>query len=142
MRRSLEKTYESIARTSPDIAETLGKARVVKIEPDSTSFGKLHHLIPMDSGWFRAFLEVLEGLGERDLMLFRGFSLLPTETFTTGAFTCSSTCSTMWFWGIEKIEDVGFEEFYKIGVTQSIVMDVRPGFSRFKIDRNGRLVEV
>jgi len=171
MQRRLEKTFESIARTSPDIAEILGRAKIIKIgRIGFTSFGKLEHLIPMDSGWFRTFLKILEEFNEKDLMLFHGFSLLPRiygeqslkhmlkifESIPEGVTVIGKSHRSIYdegihmfinmlydiVLGIEKIEDVGFEEFYKIGVTQSIVMDVRPGYARFKIDRTGRLVEV
>lgn len=38
-------------------------------------------------------------------------------------------------------EFFGFEKTYTIGVDQSIVMDIKPGFARFKIGEDGRLVE-
>ena len=171
MQRRLEKTYESISRTSPEVAGILGKARIIKIgRTDSTSFGKLQHQIPMDSGWFRTFLKILEGFNERDLLLFHGFSLLPRiygeqalkhllelfESIPDGVTVIGKSHRNIYdkgihmfinmlydvVLGIEKIEEVGFEEFYKIGVTQSIVMDVRPGYARFRIDRDGKLVEV
>ncbi len=171
MQRRLEKTYESIARTSPEIAEILEKSRIIKIGNDtSTSFGKLQHSIPMDSDWFKTFMQILGGLTDRDLMLFHGFSLLPRiygesslkcilemfESIPDGPTILSKSHRSIYderthmfintlydvVLSIEKIEDVGFEEFYKIGIFQSIVMDVRPGFSRFKIDGSGRLIEV
>jgi hypothetical protein len=171
MQRRLEKTYESMARISPEIAEIIGKAKIIKIGTNaSTSFGKLQHSIPMDSEWLKTFMKILEELSDRDLMLFHGFSLLPRiygesslkyvldlfEAIPDGPTIISKSHRSIYdertnmfinmlydtILRIEKIEDVGLEEFYKIGVSQSIVMDVRPGFSRFKIDRSGRLIEV
>lgn len=171
MLRRLEKTYESIARTSPEIAEILEKTRILKIGSESpASFGRLQHALPIDSDWLKTFMQILGKLTERDLILFYGFSLLPRmygesalkhilrmfESVPDGPTIISKSRRGIYeerinmfinmlydvIIDIKKIEDVGLEEFYKIGISQSIVMDVMPGYARFRIDRAGRLVEV
>lgn len=171
MQRRLGKTYETMVRTSPEIAQILERANIIKIgTKNEVPFGRLYQLIPSGLTWLRTFREFLKGLGEKDLILFHGFSILPKiygktyvknvlnlfESIPDGPTVIGKSSKKIYddatigftnmFYDvvleIERIEEVGFEEFYKIGVSQSIVGDVQPGFGRFKIGRDGHLVEV
>lgn len=78
MYRRLEKTYESISKTSPQIAKLLDKAKIIKIGTnDRISFGKLYEFINLDLTWHRRFVEVIKRLDDDDVIIFHGFSIIP-----------------------------------------------------------------
>ncbi|AEA47111.1 hypothetical protein [Archaeoglobus veneficus] len=155
MYRRLEKTYESILKSSPDIAKLLDRAKIIKIgSKDRTSFGELYELINPDLNWHRNLSDVVKGLGEDDVLLFHGFSIIPTLYGRKAMIdmlklldqisedvTLINKCSKKLYDGqVEKVmerlydvvlrversegEFLGFEESYMIGVDQSIIMNI------------------
>jgi len=171
MYRRLEKTCESILKTSPEVAKILEGARIIKIgTKEEVSFGQLYKLISGPS-WLKQLTNIVRRLSPDDVLLLHGFSVVPVIYGQKGLMdvlrlldsvhgdvTVIGKCSEkLYNENTEKLlerfydvvlevkrsegEFLGFEETYTVGVRQSIVMDIRPGFGRFKIGDDGRLVE-
>jgi len=172
MYRRLEKTYESISKTSPQIAKLLDKAKIIKIgTKDRVSFGELYEFINLDLTWHRRFVDVVKRLHDDDVIIFHGFSIIPLmygmkammdmlkvlDMMPEGITLINKCSEKLYDEAVNKLmerfydvvlkversegEFLGFEETYTIGVDQSIVMDIKPGFARFKIGEDGRLIE-
>ncbi len=171
MYRRLEKTYESISHASPEIKSLLEEVKIIKIGRKKDAFGELYQLITPDATWHKKFVEVAKRLGKDDVLLFHGFSIVPimygekamVEMLrlldeVSEDLTLINKCSEHLYDEtteklLERFYDVvvkverdeesflGFEETYTIGVYQSIVMEIRPGFARFRIGEDGRLVK-
>ena len=170
MFRRLKKTCESILRTSQEVAEILKRAKIIKIgTKEEVSFGQLYELIS-DPSWLKKLMSIFKKLGSDDFLLLHGFSIVPIIYGRKGLMdvlrlldsihddvTVISKCSEKLYDEtteklIERFYDVvisvkkegeflGSEEIYTISVTQSIVMDIRPGSGKFKIGEDWRLVE-
>ena len=171
MYRRLEKTYESILKTSPEVKKILEGARIIKIgTKKEISFGQLYKLVSGPS-WLKPLTNIVRELSSKDLLLLHGFSIIPVMygqkglrdvlrllDSAHGDITVIGKCSEKLYSEnteklLERFYDVvleikrtkgefpGFEETYTVGVRQSILMDIRPGFGRFKIGDDGRLVE-
>jgi len=78
MHRRLKETYESFKRVKPEIAEIFDRARVVKIgSKRGVAFGELCEFITLSEHWYRELPKVLTTLGEDDVLVTHGFSVLP-----------------------------------------------------------------
>ncbi|RLI79792.1 hypothetical protein DRP05_02845 [Archaeoglobales archaeon] len=170
MYRRLEKMYESLAETSPHIAKLLDRAKIIKIgNNDRISFGELYQLINYE---WQKFVDVVKRLGNDDVILFHGFSIIPAmygkkamidmlklfDSISENITLINKYHEKLYDERTEKLmgrfydvvlrvertegEFAGFEETHVIGVDQSIVMDIKPGFKRFKIGEDWRFVEV
>ena len=169
MHRRLEKTYEAIAKKSPEIAELLDKANVIKIGVrKETAFGGLHEFITRESLWLGRLLGIVEELSVNDTLILYGFSLIPmmygTESISSvvqlfdslpAELTLLVECPEESYGEeivkltevlydvvlrIERCDEPGFEDAYSIGVEKSIV-DMA-GYGRFKVGVDGGLVEL
>ena len=170
MYRRLEKTCESILRTSPEVAKILKRARIIKIGmKEEVSFGQLYELIS-DPSWPKKLIDIVRKLNPDDFLLLHGFSIVPVIYGRNGLInvlrlldsthddvTIINKCPKNLYDEttkklLERFHDVvisvkkegeflGSEVIYTIGVTQSIVMDIKPGLRRFKIGENMRLAE-
>jgi len=159
MMRRLAKTYESLP--DDEARKLIGNASIIKVGMhESVPFGNLYTLIDIRSEWWEELIEVLERLGN-SLLLFHGFSLLPLiygeawkymmEIFDAlpDDVTFVNKISSSLYKGetkqfMERFHDVVIgirweEEFfpmgrtYWIGVEQSIIFDIKPGYARYKI---------
>ncbi len=160
MMRRLAKTYESIP--SKEIRKILDDAAIIKVGlSEKIPFGKLYAFINIHSEWWEALVEELYKLGD-SLLIFHGFSLLPLVygkdawkylmdifdalpdeiTFINKISTSLYDREIKRF--MERFHDVILrirweEEFfpvgktYWIGVEQSIIFDIKPGYARYKL---------
>jgi hypothetical protein len=170
MHRRLEKTYESIAKKSPEVAELIDKANVIKIGVrKETAFGKLYEFVTKESLWLGRLFGIMECLGEDDLVILYGFSLIPMmygsksigsvlrlfdslpvkltllvecpeESYNEEIARLTESLYDVVL-RVERCDEPGFEGIYKIGVDQSIV-DAVAGYARYKIEKDGWLVEL
>ncbi len=164
MYRRLEKTYESIAKTSQEIAKVLENAKIIKIGlKEKVSFGKLYKLINPDL-WSKGLADVVKNLGKDDILIFHGFSIIPAIYGQKAIMNLLRILDLMpedvtlisklpriyeesminllerFYDVVINIERSG-EETYIIGVSQSIIMDIKPGFGWFRIGEDGKLIE-
>ncbi len=172
MYRRLEKTYESISKASPHLAELLNKTKIIKIGlKNRVSFGELYRLINPDLTWYKKFFKVVKEFDHDDAVIFYGFSIIPLmygqramvdilklfDSMSDNVTLISKYPEKLYDEAVSKLmerfydvvmkverteEFFGFEETYTIGVDQSIVIDVKPGFARFKVGEDGRLIKV
>jgi hypothetical protein len=172
MCRNFEKTYQSIARVSPDVAKLLDKSKVIKIGMrEDIAYGKLCELIYPDSDWFEDFVNTLMKLDDDDFLLFHGFSMIPLmygpsalrfiqktldslpEDITLvvkqakGIYDGRTESLIKAFYDVvlkvERCEEIiEFDETYEIGIDHSIIIDVRPRSGRFKVGEYGKLVMI
>lgn len=136
------------------------------------SFGELYEFIDFDLTLHRRLVDVVKRLGDDDVIIFHGFSIIPAmygqkamidmlrllDQISEDVTLINKCPEKLYDEAVSKLmerfydvvlkversegEFFGFEESYTIGVDQSIVMDIRSGFARFKIGEDGRLAEL
>lgn len=160
MMRRLGKTYESLPDGTAK--KLLSEANIVKVgQNHRIPFGKLHSFIDIHSEWWEEFADVLSELDDV-LLIFHGFSLLPMvygdeawkflmdifDSLPDDVTFVNKISSSLY----EKETKQFFERFhdvvirirweselfpigrtYWIGVEQSIIFDIKPGYARYKI---------
>ncbi len=160
--RRLKKTRDSLLKLSSSSVDILKDVEIVKIgfkeNSDSCRF------IDINSNWSK---KIVNGVDQSSVLILYGFSLyylkhgrramisllkmfdrLPEDLTVIGTWPKShyDNISGMFLekmydiiLNLEKV-DMGFDETYSIRVDQSIVLDVKPSYGRFKIGENGRFV--
>jgi len=169
MMRRLAKTYEFLP--DENIKRFLDNAKIIKIGHNrKTPFGKLHTFIDINSEWWKDLSMTLSNLGD-SLLLFHGFSLLPIihgyevwryfmrifDSLPDDITFVNKISSTLYEGETKKFMErfhdviIGIKwegEFspvsgaYWIGVEQSIIFDVKPGYARYRISGEGDIVKV
>ncbi|ADC65606.1 hypothetical protein Ferp_1455 [Ferroglobus placidus DSM 10642] len=160
MMRRLGKTYESIP--DANVKRILDRAAIIKVGlNERIPFGKLHAYVDIHSEWWEDLIDELYEVGDA-LLIFHGFSLLPLvygkeawkylmDIFDAlpDEVTFVNKIASNLYGGevkqfMERFHDVILkirweEEFfpvgktYWIGVEQSIIFDVKPGYARYKL---------
>ena len=160
MMRRLGKTYESIP--DERIKRILDEAAIIKIGlNENVPFGKLHAYVNIHSEWWDDLIDELYKLGD-SFLLFHGFSLLPIvygneawkylmdifDALPDEITFVNKISSSLYDENVkrfmERFHDVILavrreEDFfpvgrtYWIGVEQSIIFDIKPGYARYKL---------
>ena len=162
MMRRLGKTYESIP--DERIKRILDEAAIIKVGlNENVPFGKLHAYVNIHSEWWDDLIDELYKLGD-SFLLFHGFSLLPIvygneawkylmdifDALPDEITFVNKISSSLYDENVkrfmERFHDVILavrreEDFfpvgktYWIGVEQSIIFDIKPGYARYKLVR-------
>lgn len=160
MMRRLGKTYESIP--DERIKRILDEAAIIKVGlNENVPFGKLHAYVNIHSEWWDDLIDELYKLGD-SFLLFHGFSLLPIvygneawkylmdifDALPDEITFVNKISSSLYDENVkrfmERFHDVILavrreEDFfpvgrtYWIGVEQSIIFDIKPGYARYKL---------
>ena len=160
MMRRLGKTYESIP--DERIKRILDEAAIIKVGlNENIPFGKLHAYVNIHSEWWDDLIDELYKLGD-SFLLFHGFSLLPIiygneawkylmdifDALPDEITFVNKISSSLYDENVkrfmERFHDVILavrreEDFfpvgktYWIGVEQSIIFDIKPGYARYKL---------
>ncbi len=160
MMRRLGKTYESIP--DERIKRILDDAAIIKVGlNENVPFGKLHAYVNIHSEWWDDLIDELYKLGD-SFLLFHGFSLLPIvygneawkylmdifDALPDEITFVNKISSSLYDENVkrfmERFHDVILavkreEDFfpvgrtYWIGVEQSIIFDIKPGYARYKL---------
>ena len=172
MYRRLVKTYESIQKVSPKIAEILNNVEIIKVGTrGNVSFGNLYKLISGQT-WHKSLITITKNLNKDDVLILHGFSIIPHMHDRKGLIevlklldsinedvTVIGKCSeNLYNMKTEKLferfydvilrikrtegEFLGFGETYMIGVEKSIVVNIKPEFGKFMVGEEGELVKV
>ncbi len=161
MCRRLRKMYNSLLKVNPDITRVLNKANVIKIGcRNNIPFGRFYEFIPEDD-WYKKLVEIVDGLGEDDLLILHGFSLIPAlgskrdllnyikvldtlhddvtviGRFVRDLYSQDITRLIERYYDVTidiKKDEIGCDECYVLSINQSLIVDIKPRtIGRFKI---------